>query len=216
MSIVPNRLIVNIRGANASGKTTLVRQFIAHSAAAGLEVRLQDSTVVRGHLLSHPALTLPIAVLGLYDASKYSGCDKIKSADQIEEAVRSLAQSDGLVDPHVIFEGFRVSKSFSRFAALRNELVKADPALTWLWALIHAPVGLIYERAAARREDGKLIDKKELAAVVKQMDGTRTKCRQAWPNDVLTLDPTQPPEAVYERFLDEMVARERGETPGAN
>jgi hypothetical protein len=211
------RLIVNVRGANASGKTTLVRQFLA--AAARLE-RLQlrvdpegafPGRWTDGFRLELPGLALPVIVVGAYDESKYSGCDKIKSADDIETAIRSAFSLGG----HVLFEGFRVSKSYARFAALRNELCRADPGLTWLWVLLHAPKELIFERAQARREDGRLVDKKELAAVVSQMSSTRDKLRQAFPGDVLTLDPAKDPTYLYLRLLGEMAARERGETMGA-
>lgn len=218
MSDEPRRLIVNIRGANASGKTTLARRFIP-AATMGFD-RLNmhlctapDGTEIRYSSIHPEGLQLPVMVIGTYDESKYSGMDKVKSADAICYAVSWAAQTHGA--HHTLFEGFRVSKSYARFAELRNSLVR-ETGQTWLWALMHAPVELIYERAAARREDGKEIDHRELAAVVRQMDKTRSKVREAWPRDALTLDPRQPPEALYERLVGEMAARERGETLGAS
>lgn len=205
------RLIVNIRGANAAGKTTLAANF--HNPQEIREIFWGEGGEVKStySVWRHPALELPVYLLGPYGKTKYAGGDTIKSADAIEGMVRQLAEAQS---GHVVFEGFRVSKSYARFAALRNALVRETGA-TWLWAFLHAPKDLIWERAQARREDGKLVDKKELEAVVRQMNKTRDTVRYIWPKDVLTLDPTQEREVLVRRLIDEMAARERGETLGA-
>lgn len=203
------RLVVNIRGANASGKTTLARNFLKDQLDL-ITTTAPDGTKVDYQVCRVPGLSRMVTLIGRYDESKYSGCDRIKSADAICWAVSQVTGSEN----HVLFEGFRVSKSYARFAALRNELVR-EHDITWLWALLHAPKELIFERAAARREDGKLIDKKELTSVCGQMDGTRTKLRQAFHGDVLTLDPRRSPRELYTRLVDEMTARERGATLGS-
>jgi hypothetical protein len=219
---VTHRLIVNIRGANASGKTTLARQFIAHAEARlPIDLGPMAGAPVSGCLLTLPQLRRRVFLLGKYDDSKYSGCDKIKVADAIAEAVRYLAIHR---DCHVLFEGFRVSKSYTRYAALRNELVKARPALSpdleparWLWVFMHAPDEVIFARSEARREDAsRPIDKKELAAVQRVVNNTRDKVRAAFPGEHLTLRPESwSPVMLYDRLIHEMELRERGESGGA-
>lgn len=199
------RLIVNIRGANAAGKTTLARQFHDPSTEgllgefAGVKVRCTVKEV--------PGLELPVMLVGTYDDSKYSGCDKIKSVEAIEGAIRAAAAGG---DHHVLFEGFYVSKSWARYAALRNELTRADPNLTWLWAFIHAPEALIFERSEARRSpDSRPIDKKELAGVVRQMANSRRNAMELYPKqEVLTLDPTRAPEVLYRDLVQRMAELE--------
>ena len=196
---MPRRLIINIRGANASGKTTLMRHFVANMGAS-LELRSPDNTKVDFQFCHQPAeLAMPLCVIGKYDDSKYSGCDKIKSADAIEWAVRhAMTEFPG---HHIMFEGFRVSKSYSRFAALRNELTQTG-RVRWIWAFLHASHDLICERSEARREDtSRLIDKEELGRVVKQMNKTRRTVQQLWPEDEVTLDPLTSPDEVYQKLV---------------
>ena len=209
------RLIINIRGANASGKTTLARKFIEHGRFDGttmLPMRIEGEPYSEVHSSSYyfPGLSRSVRIIGPYDESKYSGCDKIKSIGVIKAAVRSA----GHFSDHILFEGFRVSKSYGPTAELRNELVRSHKDLTWLWTLMDAPVELIYERAAARREDGKPIDKEELAGVVRQMNNTKAKVKAAFPGEYLLLDPRCEPDFLFKRLLNEIKAREHGETLG--
>lgn len=206
---MPKRLIVNIRGANAAGKTTLMRHFLGdpfntHQLVApdGTKVDIQTTDVF--------GLTLPVAIIGKYDASKYSGCDKIKSAEAIEWAIKECLRL--FEDHHVMFEGFRVSKSYKRYAALRNEL--SAQGEIFLWVFLHAPKELIFERAQARRDDGKEIDKKELTSVVNTIGSSRQKVMFNWPDEHLTLDPLNTPLRVFERLRDEMISRECGKSLG--
>lgn len=204
------RVIVNIRGANAAGKTTLMRNFLGDPFNSHIFVA-PDGTKVDFQSTDVFGLALPVVIIGKYDTSKYSGCDKIKSAEAIEWAVEHALKT--FPDHHVMFEGFRVSKSYKRYAALRNRL--AAQGEVFLWVFIHATKELIFERAQARREDGKEIDKKELESVVRQMNKTQGAVQFNWPGEMLSLDPMNPPLVVFERLRDEMAARERGETLGA-
>lgn len=204
------RLIVNIRGANAAGKTTLAREVLSRATATqALDLGPMKGASVSGTMMYLPGLKLPVFLLGRYDDSKYSGCDKIKSADAIEEAVRYMTRSTP--DCHIMFEGFRVSKSYTRYAALRNELVR-EFGVTWLWVFLHLSHADVCARSEARREaSSRPIDKKELQGVVNVMNNTRTKVRQAFPNDHLTLDPVAlRPHDLADRLLAEMVQREQG------
>lgn len=200
------RLILNIRGANAAGKTTLMRRFIGDPVGM-IEMKAPDGTKVHFQASSTPGLDLPCVVIGKYDDSKYSGCDKIKSADAIEWAVNEALR----VWPHhhVLFEGFRVSKSYSRFAALRNTLSAAGE--TYLWAFLHATHDLICARSEGRREDtSRPIDRDELGRVVKQMSKTRNTVLQLWPDEAITLSPVDTPDVVFTQLRDWLAQKEQG------
>ena len=200
------RQIVSLRGPNAVGKTTLMRQIIGECVP--LELGVFDGTVVKGHYLTRPELELPILVIGTYDASKYSGCDRIKSKDAITQA---LGWAVTTRPDHVFFEGFRVSKSWTPYAELRNRLVR-EHEVDWLWAFLHPPSEqFIFDRSNARREDAsRPLNEKELGSVVRVCANSRNKARALWPKDVLTLDPTRTPEALAEQLLSVVAKREVG------
>lgn len=209
-----NRVIVNIRGANAAGKTTLARQF--HDKDREFLLGEFAGVKVKATLKMVEGLSRAVLLLGTYDESKYSGCDKIKSKDAIQGAVWHAAlesDPDGVVaHAHIMFEGFYVSKSYGPYVELRKKLIKADPGLTWLWAFIHAPEALIFERSEARRSpDSRPIDKKELGGVVRQMANSRRNAMEIFPKkEVLTLDPTRAPEVLYEDLVARMAELEAG------
>jgi hypothetical protein len=212
------RVITSLRGANASGKTTVARFFhdkdreFALGTFAGVKVRATLKTI--------PGLERPVLLVGTYDESKYSGCDKIKSKDAIHGALWYAAleaDPDGAVaSAHILFEGFYVSKSWGPYCELRKQILKAaqyrEPELRWLWAFIHAPLELILERSQARRSaDSRPIDPKELAGVVNQMGNSRRNAMQIFPKEeCLTLDPTEAPEALYAKLVAQMALLEAG------
>lgn len=201
------RLTLNIRGANAAGKTTLMRKFLANPTepVEVIEKRAPDGTKVHFQLSSVTGLSRPVVIIGKYDDSKYSGCDKIKSADAIEWAVQHALEA--WPTHHVLFEGFRVSKSYSRFADLRNRLSGAGE--TYLWAFLHATHDLICERSEGRREaNSRPIDREELGRVVKQMDKTRRTVLQLWPDEAITLHPSDTPDTVYANLIEWLADKE--------
>lgn len=211
-----NRIIVNIRGANAAGKTTLARQF--HNKEREFELGTFAGVKVKATLKMVEGLSRAVLLLGTYDESKYSGCDKIKSKDAIQGAVWHAAlesDPDGVVaHAHVVFEGFYVSKSYGPYVELRKQILRASAIhegdIRWLWAFIHAPEALIFERSEARRSpDSRPIDKKELGGVVRQMANSRRNAMEIFPKqEVLTLDPTRAPEALYEDLVQRMAELE--------
>jgi hypothetical protein len=209
---VARRLIVNIRGSNAVGKTTLARMFLPEKTAGFDRLNEyfythEDGTKVAYSSAEIPGLKLPVIVLGTYDASKYSGMDKVKSADAICGAVEHAAKTHG--EHHTLFEGFRVSKSWDRYAELRNRLVR-EADVTWLWAMLNAPLELIYARSEARRDaSSRPMDEKELAAVWRVMNNSRVKAKTAFPDDTVVLDAAQKPEALFALLVLAMRHREQ-------
>jgi thymidylate kinase len=201
----PRRIIVNIRGPNASGKTTLARHFHQPNAADILPVwGAGENTLVPFTTKIVEGLQLPVRLLGQYDGkSKYEGCDKIKSVGAIQSAVRRMS-----TDPlggHVVFEGFRVSKRYGPYAELRSTIVHENrPDVVWLWALSDISEALMYERAQARSPDREL-NRPELAATWRQMRNTIAKARAAFPAEqVLLLDARLSPEELFGQLVARM------------
>lgn len=202
---VPNRLVINIRGANASGKTTLARRFLAPNGQFELG-EFHGVKVKANRTLPLFDVHHPVYVIGTYDDSKYSGCDKIKSAEAITEAVSWAACE---LPGHILFEGFRVSKSYERFATLRNYVVNTMHNHGWLWVFLNATLPLIIERSNLRREEGsRPADEKELGAVVRQMDNTRRKVRAAFPGESIDLQVIDPVEYNFAAVVNEIRRRE--------
>ena len=143
-------------------------------------------------------------MLSKYDDSKYSGCDKIKSVGLVHALVTHAV---AVLPGHVLFEGFRVSKSWGPYADLRNRLMRAEPGMGWLWVLIHAPLELILERVVLRSAD-RVPNTPELKAMVSQLSNTRVKALTAFPGGVLVLDPREPPDALYRRLVERLAAEE--------
>lgn len=204
----PSRLVVNVRGCNASGKTTLARHFLANG---GEETELCQYEKAPGKLApivvtrcSVPDLSLPVYVLGKYDEKKYSGCDAIKSMDAISEAVKKAAAE---LDGHLFFEGFYVSMSFERFAEICR-WVKSKTEASYVFACLAVSYPTILQRIKTRAPDRE-VNMKEIKAVVERMERSRKKAR--WivtPSPVVELDGELSPEEVFSQLVTAMRERE--------
>lgn len=202
------RVIANIRGPNASGKTTLARSFYGGQPQVMLVMAEGSPEKVVCSQAPAEGLGLPVTLLGPYDpAAKYAGCDKVKSVEAIRQAVRDLAARP---EPcHLIFEGFRVSKSWVPYADLRNEVVRQQEGrVRWLWALSDISEALMMERAQARSPE-RTLNRDELSAAWRQMRNTIAKARALYPaEEVMLLDARLPPERLRELLVARMAALE--------
>lgn len=107
--------ILQIRGANASGKTTIVRQFIEHN---GLTLTFEK--VGEADIPFYVSADRKIAVLGRYDKTT-GGCDLFTGKAQVISAIVHAARK--LHAETIIFEGFIYGKSFN-FGSGLNGLAK--------------------------------------------------------------------------------------------
>ena len=95
-----NGIILNIRGCNASGKTTAVREYIK---------TFKDSQIINinGHVFTRCSDT--IFALGRYD-KKNGGCDGYKGGNYVIEAISTIIEKER--PKLIIYEGMLYSKTF--------------------------------------------------------------------------------------------------------
>jgi len=136
-------MILNLRGTSGSGKSTIVRQLIAHRSIR---------PILRGELRGAPSIEAAevvgyavdghaLAVVGRYETA-CGGCDMIKTQDEICARVLEFAGRY----THVVFEGLLVSQIYARYRDLARELGDR-----FLWASLDTPLDVCIDRVNARR-----------------------------------------------------------------
>jgi hypothetical protein len=189
-------IILNVRGTNASGKTTLVRSLLQTPAPVGT---FHTVPFGRG---SHPAG--PTIVLGSYASrdggwAKTGGMDKVRTQDEAEMSVRLAAQHlrEECRGGIVAFEGLLISGLFQRWMDLDLALSRAGHQ--YVWAFMDTPLEVCYARVRSR--SGKPYDAPDAfsnidskhAAVRRVRDRVKEAGRR-----VLDVDYTRPEESLAE------------------
>ncbi len=131
--------IVNIRGCNGSGKTTVVRRFLQRLPATALGGKPGRPLGYRVDASSWGIVT-PVYVVGSYENTN-GGADGIKTQEEIVDRVRR-AHGHG----HVLVEGILMSKS--------SEGGLCAPALREMgaiFAFLDTPWEVCLQRVLARR-----------------------------------------------------------------
>lgn len=131
--------VVNIRGCNGSGKTTIVRRFLERLPTTALGPRADRPL---GYAVAANAwgVNVPVYVVGSYE-NACGGTDGIKTQDEIVDRVRR-AHACG----HVLVEGLLMSKSSDggvTAPALRE--------LGGIFAFLDTPWEVCIDRVLARR-----------------------------------------------------------------
>lgn len=142
-------MIINLRGTNGSGKSTVARGLMALDTRTRV-INLAPSgqkgfmtTYVQGYHIPK----LDMVVVGLYKTD-CGGCDGIKTQELVHESVKYAAK----FTEHVFFEGVIVSTIFSSYLRLSKELRKEGKP--FVWAYLDTPVELCLERVY-KRNDGE-------------------------------------------------------------
>lgn len=92
--------IINIRGTNGSGKTTIARELISHMT------KVKDYTTKNGvfcHIYK-TADDVPVALIGKYEGAVTGGVDRVRSVRDCVEAVAEVSKYG-----HVVMEGLILS-----------------------------------------------------------------------------------------------------------
>lgn len=97
--------IIQVKGSNATGKTTTIRQFIENHNLRKEAVKVESEDVPIYANNEHT-----ICILGDYEA-KNGGCDRFKGKKQIYSTIKYLIKSYN--SKYIIFEGFIYGKSLS-------------------------------------------------------------------------------------------------------
>jgi gluconate kinase len=155
-------VIINLRGTNGSGKSTVARALLAGREPIDLAPYVTPGGEKRA-VLGHRVPSLNLIVVGPY-RTVCGGCDAIKTQDLVCESVRMAA---GMAR-HVFFEGVIVSTLFTRYLELSREL----GGLTW--AYLDTPPDVCLRRIQ-ERNGGKAIKVDLVMAKTRSIEATRLK-----------------------------------------
>ena len=122
-------MIINVRGAPGSGKSTLVRQFIfGLSTQIGASVKFEHDPDKKHPILStYKTKDISISILGTYEFV-LGGCDKVGTLEEVYSLLHKLAEEGR----HVVFEGGGTSRDFEKAFRLHTFLLKQQSELVVL------------------------------------------------------------------------------------
>lgn len=96
--------IIQIRGSNGAGKTTIVREYIERNGFEPISVKVGGSEIECSKVGS-------TIIIGRYDRNECGGCDAcVKSGDELKNTIAKIARE--LRPEAIVFEGFIYSVSF--------------------------------------------------------------------------------------------------------
>lgn len=174
------RLIVNLRGANGSGKSTIARHFLEHHVTDYLPIDYRSAhnnrekrwPVTRVELSS---LKLPVLVQGRYPHGKPTGgCDCEHDMDAIQHCIETSAAQHP--DHHIFFEGFVVSKSGKRWMDVARKFGDS-----YIWLFLMPPIDVL-ERRIKIRNGGKDIKLDRLQNTMNCVASIKQKVAEAGMN----------------------------------
>jgi hypothetical protein len=160
---------INVRGANGSGKTTVLRRL---ALSEECEVKALELPASVDHK-PIPVTYCPggIAILGDYrpnDATT-AGCDRIKTQEAIKCALEILRKDPNL--KVILFEGVVVSTIFGPW----KDWSRANGGM--IWAFLDTPLRICLDRIQMRN-GGKPINEEMVKDKIDSISRARTKARQ--------------------------------------
>lgn len=132
-------MIINLRGTNGSGKSTVARAFPGEEIAL---VAFETKVGKLRHVIGTYSREHDLLVVGSY-RTECGGCDGIPTQDLVCTAVTEAVD----LAKHVLFEGVIVSTIYERYQKLSLRL----RGMTW--AYLDTPIELCLARIAARNGD---------------------------------------------------------------
>ena len=166
-------MILNIRGANGSGKSTAARHFLKPTDNIRL-VNLCKYETATGRtkiIIGYHNQRLNVVVVGDY-STMAGGMDKIPNFGLMREAILAALK----ISKRVICEGVIASTVFGSWADFTLQLKKQGE--TFAWVYIEPPLKVCLERIQARN-NGKPIKEGLVADKVKSVRGTKEKALRA-------------------------------------
>jgi hypothetical protein len=160
--------ILNLRGCNGSGKSTIARALFQGEDYH--EIDLAPYHTPKGalrHVAGYLVPSRSLVVVGPY-RTDCGGCDAVKTQDLVCESVRMAA----VRAPNVFFEGVIVSTIFQRYYALSRELGGM------VWAYLDTPLEVCLARIQARN-GGKEIKEYKVAEKLPMIGSTRRRANAA-------------------------------------
>ena len=136
--------IVQIKGANGSGKTTIVKQLIKYSANTRL-LKISKTQTVFATALDD----IGWVALGKYpEDSKMGGCDNFKTIEEVKRGIRMAVNARP--DAWIVFEGMMISTIKSTFYDLLLHIERARPKIHPLFVILNATPQGCLNRLAGR------------------------------------------------------------------
>lgn len=163
-------MIINLRGANGSGKSTVAYDLMAGGRSpvdlAEYITRGEKEKRVEGY-----GTPDGVVCVGKY-LTDCGGCDSIRTQDLICDSVLRAAVLPG--SEHVLFEGVIVSTIFSRYLWLDKKF--EEMGHKFVWAFLDTPVEVCLERIY-KRNGGKEIKEQLVHDKIKSIKATRHKAK---------------------------------------
>jgi GNAT superfamily N-acetyltransferase len=130
--------IINLRGTNGSGKSTIVQELMEHFGIAKILRRKENDRIWAYRLKSKR----PLYILGRYDTA-CGGCDVFQNLDMVVDGIRKLSKKGD-----VIFEGILISGGSGRWVALQHELKHTH----MIFGILDTPLEKCINRVLRRRK----------------------------------------------------------------
>jgi len=179
-----DRVILNVRGTNGSGKSTVIFDLIKKFGKTDLIN--EDGKAWAYKLNCYP----PLFIVGRYDTPT-GGCDTIRTMDIICDRICKLAKMGD-----VIFEGLLISGFHGRWVDLEKKL----PRCKFIYGVLDTPIDICIERVLNRRAkmgNAKPFDPKNLIAKDRSVKSSRLSLIRSG-CDVRTLPYKKSTETVLE------------------
>lgn len=186
-------MIINIRGTNGSGKTTIVLALMQGAARVTPIRGVLGPRKPEAYELVFEDIADPVFVLGSYHLAKTadgdplslgtSGCDQIQPYDLILDLLRKYAPRG-----HVLFEGVLVSSSYGRVGRLMEEFGPERAVMAFLDTTLEACIANVQKRRDGQG-DTRPFNPHNLTTKFNQIKGGKDKIREA--GKVRVIDLTQ-------------------------
>ena len=135
-------MVIQIKGSNASGKTTIVKQLIE------LSNNVRYLRWNNGKVYATVMDDLKWVAVGLYDDKPMGGCDRLSTVDTVKRAIVDIIDDY----PHyvVVFEGMMISTIKSTFYNYLSELSESDNICP-VFVILRTDIDSCVGRLKARR-----------------------------------------------------------------
>lgn len=184
--------IIQIRGSNGAGKTTVVRQFIAGRESEIIQVKVGNKTVQCTKVGDG-------VVIGRYDQNVCGGCDSaVKGADTLKDCIAAIAKKK---PEFIVFEGVLYGQTFD-FSYQISKLAKILNA-EYVALCLESPFAMNIERIYGRN-GGKPIKVKALCDKYYRTLVNHVKLRDAGVN-AISVDTTNVPLEKMGEILEEVI-----------
>lgn len=216
------RLIINLRGAGGSGKTTLVRHMVG-STPEELNSRLytlrdyehrpggSKGEAKRGqwpvYRCDVPGLALPVYVQGSYRQAQ-GGCDTCKDMDAIERMIWAAVTGPEYQDGHVLFEGMVVSGSAERWCIFNTRTNKTGlGTFTWLFLMIDKETMV---RRIMERNGGRMPQVQHMDESIRKQERSYAKAKTLLTDRrfLVKLDAYKEPDALFGNWVKTVASLE--------